>query len=295
MANTLGGINLAAIAEQTLDYLGSQFFMLSAFTRDFSQDIRNKGASVTTRIPSSATVQDLSSGYSASDVTSTAKTVTLSNFKGFVTGFTDKEASLSGSVDWLQRVFVEPAVEATCKAVADDLLALVTNANFSANSVITAANFDSDDLADLAGALTTLKVPKSLRSALISPSYNASLQKDAMIQDASAYGSSDAVREHAAGMIHGFGINEYESIPTNSENLAGFVCHPSALLIAARTVAPPLSPRVQFLNTVDPKTGIPLQFRAWYDRDGGLYKFSVGLLYGVAVGNGSALKRILSA
>lgn len=295
MANTLGGINLAAVAEQTLDYLGSQFFMLSAFTRDFSQDIRNKGASVTTRVPSSATVQDLSSGYTASNVTSTAKTVTLSNFKGFVTGLTDKEVSYAGDVDWLQRIFVEPAVEATCKSVADDLLALVLNANFSANSVITAANFDSDDLADLAGALTTLKVPKSLRSALLLPTYNASLQKDAAIQDASAYGSSAAVRDHAAGQIHGFGIYEYEGIPTNSENLMGFVCHPSALLIAARTVAPPLSPRVQVLNTVDPKTGIPLQFRAWYDRDGGQYKFSVGLLYGVAVGNGSALKRILSA
>ena len=295
MSNTLGGINLAAIAEQTLDYLGSQFFMLSAFTRDFSQDIRNRGASVSTRVPSSVTVQDLSSGYSASDVTSTAKTVTLSEFKGFVAGFTDKEASLAGNVEWLHRMFIEPAVEATCQSVADDLLALVTNANFSANSVITAANFDSDDLADLAADLSTAKVPKSLRSALVSPSYNASLQKDAAIQDAAAYGSPIAVREHAAGAIHGFGIHEYEGIPTNSENLAGLVCHPSALIVAARTVAPPLSPRVQVLNTVDPKTGIPLQFRAWYDRDGGQYKFSVGLLYGVAVGNAAALKRILSA
>jgi len=295
MANTLGGINLAAIAEQTLDYLGSQFFMLSAFTRDFSQDIRNKGASVTTRIPSSATVQDLSSGYSASDVTSTAKTVTLSNFKGFVTGFTDKEVSLVGNVDWLQRVFVEPAVEATCKSVADDLLALVTAANFPTPLTSTAANFDSDDLADLAASLSTAKVPKSLRSAMLLPTYNASLQKDAAIQDASAYGSSDAVRNHAAGMIHGFGIHEYEGIPNNGENLTGFVCHPCALLIAARTVAEPVTPRVQVLNTVDPKTGIPLQFRAWYDRDGGQYKFSVGLLYGVAVGNTAALKRIISS
>jgi|DEB0MinimDraft_10_1074344.scaffolds.fasta_scaffold00855_8 hypothetical protein len=295
MANSLGGISLAAIAEQTLDYLGSQFFMVSAFTRDFSQDIRNRGASVTTRVPSSVTAQDLSSGYSATDVTSTAKTVTLSNFKGFVTGLTDKEVSLAGNQQWLQRIFVEPAVEATCKAVVDDLLALVLNANFSANQVITAANFDSDDLADLAGDLTTAKVPKSLRSALISPAYNASLQKDAAIQDASAYGSPDAVREHKAGMIHGFGIHEYEAIPTNSENLAGFVCHPSALLIAARQVAAPISPRVEVLNAVEPKTGLPLQFRYWYDRDGGKYKFSVGLLYGVAVGNGAALKRIKSA
>ena len=96
MSNTIGGINLAAIAEQTLDYLGSQFFILSAFTRDFSQDIRQRGQSVTTRVASSVSAQDLSSGYTASDVTSTAKTVTLSNFEGFVTGLTDKEVSFAG-------------------------------------------------------------------------------------------------------------------------------------------------------------------------------------------------------
>ena len=295
MSNTIGGINLAAIAEQTLDYLGSQFFILSAFTRDFSQDIRQRGQSVTTRVASSVSAQDLSSGYTASDVTSTAKTVTLSNFEGFVTGLTDKEVSFAGDQDWLQRIFVEPAVEATAKSVVDALLALVTNANFSSSSTITAANFDSDDLADLAGDMSTAKVPKSLRSALLGPTYFASVQKDAMIQDSAAYGGTEAVKEHGAKLVHGFGLYEYEAIPTNSENLTGFVSHPSALLVAARTVAAPNSPRVQVLNTVDPKTGIPLQFRAWYDRDGGQYKFSVGLLYGVAVGNPTALKRIKSA
>jgi hypothetical protein len=295
MANTLGGINLAAIADQTLDYLGRNFFALSAFVRDFSADIRQKGQSVTTRVPSSVTTQDLSDGYDVQDVTSTSKPITLSNFKGHVHGFTDLEVSKAGDIEWLQRVFVEPSVEATVKVVMDDLLALITNANFSSNSVITAANFDSDDLADLAGSLSTAKVPKSLRSALLPPTYNASLQKYAAIQDAGSYGSPDAVRDHNAGMIHGFGIHEYTDIPTNSENLAGFVCHPSALLIAARQVANPISPRVQVINAVEPRTGLPLQFRSWYERDLGMYKTSIGLLYGVAVGNSTALKRILSA
>jgi hypothetical protein len=295
VSNTLGGINLAAISEQTLDYMGTQFVALSAFVRDFSEDIKQKGASVTTRVPSSVTTQDLSDGYDLQDVTATSKPITLDNFKGHVHGFTDLEASKSGDTDWLQRIFVEPAVEATVEGVMDDLLALVTNANFSSNDVITAANFDSDDLADLSGDLTTAKVPKSLRSALLKPTYNASLQKDAAIQDAAAYGSSEAVREHSAGLIHGFGIHEYIEIPGNSENLEGFVCHPSALLIAARPVAAPKSPIVQVLNSVEPKTGLPLQFRAWYDANAGNYKTSIGLLYGVAVGNATALKRILSA
>merc|ERR1711916_389014 len=109
---------------------------------------------------------------------------------------------------------------------------------------------------------------------------NASLQKDAAIQDASSYGSPDAIREHSAGLVHGFGVIEYTAIPTNSENLAGFVCHPSALLIAARQVADPNNPLVKTLNTVEPVTGLPLQFRYWYDRNNGKYMVSIGLLYG---------------
>ena len=62
MSNTLGGINLAAIAEQSLDYLSYEFFPITAVATDFSGDIATKGESITTRIVSGLTAQDLSSG-----------------------------------------------------------------------------------------------------------------------------------------------------------------------------------------------------------------------------------------
>ena len=52
---------------------------------------------------------------------------------------------------------------------------------------------------------------------------------------------------------------------------------------------------VRVENVEDPVTELPLQFRAWYDANNGVYKFSVGVLYGVAAGNTTALKRITSA
>lgn len=295
MSNTLGGSFLAAIAEQTLDYMGREFVPLSAFTRNFSQDILDQGESVTTRVPSSVAAQNLATGYTSTDVQTTSKQCTLSNFKGFVYGFKDAEASKAGDVEFLHRTFVAPAIEATAQAVLDSLLALVTNSNFSASTTITSSNFDSDDLADLSADLSNSKVNKALRSALISPVYNSSLQKDVAIQDASKYGNSSAIRDHQADRIHGFGIHEYSSIPTNSENLAGFVCHPSALIIAARAPATPVHPSLTVVDSVESVTGIPLQFRQWYDRDNGEHKVSVGLLFGVQIGNPEALKRILSA
>lgn len=297
MANTLSGINLAQIANDTLDYLSYEFHPLRAFVRDFSTDIAQKGTSVTTRVPSSTTTQDLSDGYDVTDMTSTAKTITLDKFKGHVMGFTDLEVSKAGNVDWLQSVFIAPALESVLNVVMDDLLALVVAATYNspAAEVITAANFDVDEVADLAADLSTVKVPKSERALLLPPTYYASIQKDTIVQDASSYGSADAVRDHAVRRIHGFNAFEYSDIPTNSENLAAIALHPSALLLAARQPATPADPGLQVENVTDPTTGLPLQFRAWYDPDLGSYKVSIGTLYGVAAGNTTALKRITSA
>jgi len=183
MANTLGGINLAAIAQESLDYLSYDFFPLSAVATDFSTDISSKGETVTTRIPSSLTAQDLSSGYStaAQDVTSTAVTVTLDNFFGVPYGFTDLEISKAGDAEWLKSHFIAPALEGLQDKIMQTIFAICTTANYANETVTTASNFDSDDLADIAGAITALKVPMRNRSAILDPTYYTALMKDAVV------------------------------------------------------------------------------------------------------------------
>jgi len=295
MANTLGGINIAQIAEQSLDYLSTQFHPLRAFARDFSTDISGAGESVTTRVPASMTAVDLSSGYTAQDVSSSAVTCTLNKFKGHSAAYTDMEVSKAGNFDWLSSVFLAPALEVTLDAVMDDLLALVLNANYSANEVITAANFDVDEVADLASDLTIAKCPKSERALILPPSYYASIQKDAIVQDASSYGTPAGVQENAAQRVHGFNLYEYTGIPANGENLAAIALHPSALVLAARQPAAPSDGSVQVADIQDPTTGLPIQLRTWYDNTAGKHYLSMGVLYGVAVGNAASLKRIKSA
>ena len=300
MANTLNGTFLAQIAQDTLDYLSYEFHPLAAFTRDFNEDIKDRGESVTTRVASSVTAQDLSSGYSSTDVTSTAKTVSLNTHYGFVYGFSDAEVSKAGDSKWLENVFMAPALEAVHNKIMDDLLALATNASFGSSEVITAANFDADEVADLAADFSGNKIPKNERSLILPPSYFGSIQKDSIIQDSSSLGSSEAIREHAARRVHGFNLYEYSDIPNNSENLAAIALHPSALIMAARQVATPNDPGL-LVENVTTDIGLPLQFRHWYSPNDGEYKISLGVLYGVAIGNsgalgsGGALKRIKSA
>jgi hypothetical protein len=296
MANTLGGINLAQIAQQTLDYLATTFVPLKAFHRDFSRDIQQKGASVATRVPSSVTAGDLSAGYTQTDVTSTAITITLSNFKGFVYGFTDLEISKAGDASWLQQIFMAPAVESMLAAFMGDALPLVTAANFAGSSVKTAAQFDADAAADIAGTLSTNKVMLGERALLIKPTYYANLQKDNAIQVAFAYGGSEAIRGGTVPVIHGLTPYPFNgTIPDNGEALEGFASHPSALCMAARQIATPQNFTGQIENIEEPQTGLPIQLRTWYDHNLGITKLSIGSLYGISKGNGAALIRITSA
>ena len=293
MANTLGGINLAQIAQQTLETLSAEMPVVSAFTTDFSSDVADVGESVSTRVATAVSAGAATSGYSSSDVTSTAKTITLNKHKHITAKFTDLEVA-KGGLDMLERTFVRPAVHAVVNAMMDDLLALVVNATYSNNTVVTAANFGADDVATLAGDLTTLNVPRSPRSMVIKPAYYAALAKDNAIQASYAFGNPGAIQDNNIPRVHGFDVLEYSDIPANSENLEGFVCGKEALIIAGRQPALPENWAGAVESVQDPDTGITLQLRNWYEGKDGAQYITATLIYGVAAGTDS-LKRILSA
>tara|TARA_Y100001963_G_scaffold127141_1_gene180301 strand:+ start:114 stop:995 length:882 start_codon:yes stop_codon:yes gene_type:complete len=293
MANTLGGINLAQIAQQTLETLSAEMPVVSAFTTDFSSDVADVGESVSTRVASAVSAGDATSGYSATDVTSTAKTITLNKHKHFTAAFTDLEIA-KGGMDMLERTFVQPAVHSVVNAMMDDLLALVVNATYSNNTVVTAANFGADDVATLAGDLTTLNVPRGGRAMVIKPAYYAALAKDNAIQASYAFGNPGAIQDNNIPRVHGFDVLEYSDIPANSENLEGFVCGKEALIIAGRQPALPENWAGSVESVQDPDTGITLQLRNWYEGKDGAQYITATLIYGVAAGTDS-LKRILSA
>lgn len=292
MANVLSsGVYLEAVSEQMLDLLSSNFFAFSLVSRNFSTEVRERGDGVTTRVPASVSVDDFTTGYAATGLTTTAIDISLNKHKGFSMSFSDLEISKLKSPTILERTFLRPAIDATARGVADDLLGLITPAAFSASQVRTAANFDSDDLADAASTLTTNGCPRSLRTVMLNPSYTASLSKDGGIIDASAYGTAQPIQDGELSTIHGFGVAEYQDIPTGN-NLQGFYCHPSALCIAARQISRPTYGNVEIIDNVEQRTGLPFQTRKFYNPTQGRWYLTVGILYGCSIGNQNALIRI---
>ena len=304
MANTLGGINLAQIAQQTLETLSAEMPIVSAFTTDFSSDVADVGESVSTRVATAVSAGDATSGYSATDVTSTAKTITLNKHKHFTAAFTDLEIA-KGGMDMLERTFVRPAVHAVVNQMMDDLLALALTATYSNEVTVVAGSFGADDVADLAGDLTTLNVPKADRALVIKPAYYANLAQDNAIQASYAYGGPGSIQDNAVPKVHGFNVYEYSDIPENqyshnpgsgaaNHNLQGFACGPEALLIAGRQPALPENWAGAVESVQDPGTGVTLQLRNWYEGKDGAQYITATLIYGVASGTDS-MKRIVSA
>jgi len=281
--NTIAGVNLAQVAEESLPFLSDLFAPLNGIVTDFSNDIKENGGSVTTRFPTTPTAVDLSGGYTSQNTAMTARTVTLDKFFGFVYGF--KDAERSKSAIHLNDLFIQPALQAVGVKVFGDLWDLVVAANFATSTTITAANFDRDDIVDLGTSLTnSKKAPKTGRTIWAAPGHYGSIVKT--LNSAEFPGMDANKTERTAPRVAGFDIYETTLADGNTENLAAFAFQRAALLMAARSVDFEMAQDagVEVENIEIPGLGLTVQFRRWYDSNAGELKYSFGLLYGVSVG-----------
>jgi len=297
MSNTLGGVNLDKLAQQSLDVLLPKLVMLSLVTTDFSDEVSDSGATISTRIPTGLTgttnLETLGWAGSAEAVTTTERKVALGNLEGFVIGFKDTEWSKS-SIN-LRELFVRPGVALVAKRMQDKLFALFTSSNYANKKVVTAANFDSDKVADIAGAATDLNWPDADRVLLLKTGYFTALTKDPAVKAAYAYGTSAVVQNRQIPALSGFSpVVEAPSLPSNSEDLSGVALNRQAACIAARVPAVPADFPGEISVVQDPDSGFSLQMRKWYSADLGKYFLGMGFLGGACVGNANAAIRIVA-
>ena len=294
MSNTLNGVFLAQIAQQSLPALQSMFAPLAGITTDFSTDIASAGASVTTRFAVRPSLTDVtSSGYASSAASTTARTVNLDKHQAVVLEFTDLEI-LQSSINF-QQLFLEPMLQVLGAKVFGDIWDLVTESNFANYYTSTAANFDRSDLIDIGGTLTdTLKAPKQGRALIANPAFYGALLKT--LNSAEIPGITADKAEGVVPRVTAFDIYETDLADANSENLGAFAAHRSALIMAARRVNPEaaMMDSIEIAEVVVPGLGLPLTFRRWYDRNAGTTKIAVTVIYGVAKGTGMGVRVVTS-
>lgn len=289
MSNTIAGVNLAQIAQTSLEPLTALFAPLNALTTDFSTDVSASGESVTTRFATRPTAQDLTNGFTPTDVSMTARTITLNTYYGFVAAFTDLERSKSSIA--LDQLFIGPMLQALGKKVFSDVWNLITAANFPTYYTSTAANFDRSDLIDVAATLTnTLQAPKMNRSFVANNDFYAALLKT--LNSAEIPGITQDKAEGIVPRVSGFDSYETTEADANGEYLGAFAMHKSALIMAGRRVdaSGAANAGIEVSDIVIPGLNLPVQFRRWYSANDGQLRISCGLLYGVQKGTGMGVR-----
>jgi hypothetical protein len=292
MSNTIAGVSLGLVAQESLTHLASVFGPLRGIITDLSPDVQRGGTSIATRIPTKPTAAELTS-YTPSAVTLSAVTLTLPNNPiGYVASFTDSERSRSAIN--LDELFVAPLVEAVGDHLFTAIWNLVTASNFATSTTIAAANFDRGDLADIGATLTGLGAPKTGRSVWCNSGHFAALVKS--LNSAEYVGNDVNKAEGLVPRTAGFDVYEQSLADNNSENLAAFAFHRSALVMAARGIdaTGAGSSGVEIMDLEIPGLGIPIQFRRWYSADTGSLRISAALNYVVGKGTSTGV-RIVTA
>lgn len=296
MANTLdSGLNGTLISQAGLDAFVGAFAPMSAFTTDFDPAPASKSDTIQVPyVPAASAAADFSGTYTRQDSTLNKRTITLNKHK-FVSWYLSDVAIAKSPAVALERFGMQKGYQ-LAKAVFQDILSAVTNANYGAAAHTgLAANFDFADVIDIKQACDAADMPEAPRSLILGSSYYNALLKDSVIKDASALGAT-ANQTGSLPNLSGFVTYRSSLIPANAENLVGVAAYPSALITAMRYLQP--SGRSQdgvYRPVADENTGITLGYREFYDNDKGEVVAVLEAFYGYAVGEASALKRVVSA
>jgi hypothetical protein len=295
MANAFTNLQAEDFARQVVDAFVAAIAPVRAFASDFSDVAVQKNATVTVPYVGSAdAATDFAGSYTIQDADATGVQISINKHKFVSWGLSDTELSTRPSLN--MAMFAKQKGFQLAKAVFQDIMSVVTNANYGAAAFTGAATtFDADDVIDIRGVCSAADWPTDMRSLIIDDAYYTALLKDNALQDASAGGSTDPLREGATGRLGGFNVYESTLIPRNSENLVGLAVYPTAIFAAMRYLQPQGGNNYSAAGPMTHESGITLGYREWYDNDSGTMRMVMEANYGYSKGDGAAIKRMVFA
>jgi hypothetical protein len=296
MANAITTMTHTLLAGRIFEAFVAKITPMTRFSNNFSEAETQRGNKVKVPFVSSQDAAgDFGGTYTMQDADVTGKDITIDKRKFVSWALTSQE--IADNPQLSMDMFTEQKAFQLAKAFQQDVWSLITNANYGAAAITsTAANFDTDDVVDLATVCDTADWPEFMRSLILKETYCGALLKDTGISDAGAYGSDSAVKDGIIARLSGFDVMKSTLIPANGENLVGFAANPDAILLASRVIRPDdVSNTINFETFTDEATGITASYREWFDADTDTTKRVLEFNYGYLLGNPAAIKRIVSA
>ena len=299
MANTIpAGLQNNIISQSALEAFSKKLAPLQAFSTSFNDEATRRGDTINvTTLSNTSDAADFTGTYTAQDVTYGTTAIAIDQHKFVTWHVTDTQVAESSAVE-LERFGYQKGSD-LADAVFQNILAEVTVANYglAAGFDGAASTFDGDDVADLRQDMVDYNCPPDQCALVLSNAYYTALLKDGDISGYFDYGSADIIRDGRIPSLFGVGyIFSTASIPGNSENLIGFIAHPSAMAVAMRYLEPTNTQEYIAANRLyDEDSGMVLGYREFYDAKLGVQTAVLEAVYGMKVGISGALRRMISA
>jgi hypothetical protein len=298
MANTLTNTQNQIIADAAVLEFNLALAPLRAFSLDLSPAATQPGAKVTVPVFATRTAIPFAGNYAGGDSTVIGVDVTLNQHIFNSAHVTDREVAES-SIDYLNNLGKQGG-RSVAKGVLDFFFGLVTAANFgnaAGDKLIQAPNsVTANTVADLRNkAVAKGMMPSDCALVLNSAAFT-SLLKDTTLTS-SMYGGPEVIRSGTIPSLFGFRqVIESPTLPTNAENLIGFVAAPQAIAGAMRYLRPVSTEGLADSGMVsDEQTGATLGFRVIPEQLAGKTHYVTEALFGASKVDGKTIVRLLSA
>ena len=289
MANSIAAAP-AVLAQGVIKALANKLPVLSGFSTVFTASIAGAGKTIQVPLIGTSTATEFGSGgyLTQDDATITSSSVVLKHFK-VSSRFSPLDIREYG-VGFFANNFVETAAIALSQKCMTEINSLITVANF-ASGVVTGAALDYAEVVAAQKVLDDAKAPDK-RALVLNNVYTADLRSDATIIAAFQLGAN-VISTGSIGTIAGAQVYQFSNLSGNTEGLAGFLCGADAIAVAT---ALPFNeiPGADVSQATDPATGLSVQVMIIQEQSGFL-NVTATLLFGVAVGRATSLRRLCSA
>lgn len=289
MANSIA-VAPSILAESVIASLKGKLPALRSFSSLFTAAESGAGKTVQVPLIGTSTATEFGSGgyLTQDDATITAANVTLKHFK-VSSRFSPLDVKMYGA-QFLANAFVPTASNALAEKCLAEVGALIVAANYS-SAVNTGAALSYAEVVTAKGVLDAAKAAEP-RAWVLNPTYANGLLSDATIIGNNVLGAG-ILTSGNIGTLVGANVFQWNSLPANSESLAGFGCGADAIAVAS---ALPMSeiPGFEVANAVDADTGLGVQVIMGQEQSG-YYNVTATLLFGAAVGRATSLHRLTTA
>ena len=166
-----------------------------------------------------------------------------------------------------------------------DILGLVTTANFASVAAVNIVDFDTVELRAARLALNKADVPKDMRIALVEADPYDNLLSVTNFVQAYMFKDSGVLQEGRIMRALGMDFYEINALFTAAASIAAFCAYPDAIAVAMRYKAPQEGHKYNAAYSLsDAASGIVAGFRDHYDENTGVRFMNLESLMGYTVG-----------